>query len=82
MKVRLIVTAAIFLTTFSSVQAQGDVSRGEAAFRQCAACHLLDPGYHLTGPSLFGEVVVAADALPLEDMRKMIEPLLESAPQE
>lgn len=30
----------------------GDPHRGAQAFRQCAACHSVDPGQHLTGPSL------------------------------
>lgn len=32
----------------------GDPARGAGAFRQCAACHSLEPGLHLTGPSLAG----------------------------
>lgn len=31
-----------------------DPGRGAAAFRQCAACHAVTPGRHLTGPSLAG----------------------------
>lgn len=30
----------------------GDPARGAALFRQCAACHAIEPGLHLTGPSL------------------------------
>lgn len=30
----------------------GDPARGAVAFRQCAACHSLEPSLHLTGPSL------------------------------
>jgi cytochrome c len=30
----------------------GDPTRGAAVFRQCAACHAVEPGLHLTGPSL------------------------------
>lgn len=30
----------------------GDPDRGASAFRQCAACHSLEPDRHLTGPSL------------------------------
>ena len=30
----------------------GDPARGASAFRQCAACHSITPGVHLTGPSL------------------------------
>ena len=31
---------------------EGDAARGAALFRFCAACHSLEPGIHLTGPSL------------------------------
>lgn len=34
--------------------AEGDVQRGAALFQQCAACHSLAPGRHMTGPSLAG----------------------------
>lgn len=30
----------------------GDPIRGATLFRQCAACHSVEPGLHLTGPSL------------------------------
>jgi cytochrome c len=36
------------------VLAAGDSARGARAFGACAACHTLDPGRHLTGPSLAG----------------------------
>ncbi len=32
--------------------AAGDVAHGAVLFRQCAACHSVEPGLHLTGPSL------------------------------
>jgi cytochrome c len=32
--------------------AQGNAQRGAKAFQTCAACHSLEPGRHLTGPSL------------------------------
>lgn len=32
--------------------AAGDPTRGAGLFRQCAACHSMAPGVHLTGPSL------------------------------
>lgn len=32
--------------------AAGDPARGATLFRQCAACHSVEPGVHLTGPSL------------------------------
>ncbi|MGH8721466.1 MAG: c-type cytochrome, partial [Burkholderiales bacterium] len=36
------------------VLAASDVERGARAFGACAACHTLEPGRHLTGPSLAG----------------------------
>lgn len=32
--------------------AAGDVERGAQIYRSCVACHALEPGLHLTGPSL------------------------------
>jgi cytochrome c len=39
------------LTTTATVAA-GDATRGAKLFQQCAACHSVKPGEHLTGPSL------------------------------
>jgi cytochrome c len=33
---------------------EGDAKRGAEAYRACVACHALEPGLHLTGPSLAG----------------------------
>jgi cytochrome c len=33
---------------------RGSVTRGAMLFRHCAACHSVDPGVHLSGPSLAG----------------------------
>jgi cytochrome c len=33
-------------------QASCDVAAGEKIFAKCAACHSLEPGQHLMGPSL------------------------------
>jgi cytochrome c len=52
MTIRLIAIVAIAITAIPPAQAQGDVSSGAQAFRQCAACHSLEPDLHLTGPSL------------------------------
>ncbi len=73
MKMRLIITATISITAISSVLAQGDVSRGAEAFRQCAACHSLEPGLHLTGPSLSG--VIGRDAGKAPGFRRYSEAL-------
>jgi cytochrome c2 len=34
--------------------ATGDPSRGEVAYRKCYACHAMEPGRNLEGPSLNG----------------------------
>jgi cytochrome c len=49
-----IVATAVVLTVGSAAlaQAQGDAPRGAKVYRACAACHSLEPGLHLTGPSL------------------------------
>lgn len=47
----LAIGVSIFLG-FTQAEAAGDPERGQRAFRQCAACHSLEPGRHLTGPSL------------------------------
>jgi cytochrome c len=36
----------------ADADAAGDPVRGAQAFRACAACHSIEPGEHLTGPSL------------------------------
>jgi cytochrome c len=36
----------------SADSALGDATHGAVLFRQCAACHSVEPGHHLTGPSL------------------------------
>jgi cytochrome c len=35
-----------------SASAEGDLKRGGNAYRACIACHALEPGLHLSGPSL------------------------------
>lgn len=51
----VIVTIANF-GTLPDAAAAGDAARGAEQFRQCAACHSINPGEHLTGPSLAGVV--------------------------
>jgi cytochrome c len=48
----LTITAALVLSTVHGAYAQGDAQRGAKLFPQCAACHTLEPGRNLTGPSL------------------------------
>lgn len=36
--------------------AEGDAAKGARAVKQCLACHALQPGRHMTGPSLSGVI--------------------------
>lgn len=56
--------------------ADGDPQRGAEVFRQCASCHSLLPGVHLTGPSLSG--VVGRTAGTAEGFGRYSEPLREA----
>ncbi len=48
-----ITTAAVVLTgATEDSRAQGNPQKGSQVFRQCLACHSIEPGRHLTGPSL------------------------------
>jgi len=46
-----ILIAGLVLVGFDA-QAAGDPARGAKAFRACMACHSVQPGEHMTGPSL------------------------------
>ncbi|MGH6947495.1 MAG: c-type cytochrome [Kiloniellales bacterium] len=48
------------LSTASAAAADGDPKRGAQVYRVCVACHALEPGLHLTGPSLANVVGRAA----------------------
>lgn len=55
--VRRLVTSAAMLAVIGYADsparaAAGDTKHGEQVFRACLACHALEPGRHLTGPSL------------------------------
>ena len=47
----LALSAAIFLAS-QCLAAEGNVDRGRRVFGACAACHSLEPGKNMTGPSL------------------------------
>ena len=51
---RWIGCTAIFLAAQApwAARAAGDVARGAREFGACAACHSVEPGRHMTGPSL------------------------------
>lgn len=42
----------VLLICTTAGMAAGDPSRGARAFQQCTMCHSVEPGRHLTGPSL------------------------------
>ncbi len=44
--------AVVFAGATEDSQATGDSQKGSQVFRQCLACHSVEPGRHLTGPSL------------------------------
>jgi cytochrome c len=46
--------ASSFLAFSSAALAEGDARRGAQVYRACVACHGLEPGLHLSGPSLDG----------------------------
>src|SRR5437870_5253348 len=51
----LMLLAFMFLgpgSTAAQTTGGGDPARGAALFQQCAACHSVESGVHLTGPSL------------------------------
>lgn len=50
----VVFTVLLLSARAETVSGAGDPTRGAIAFRQCVACHSLEPGAHLTGPSLAG----------------------------
>lgn len=55
------------LLSVAAAYAEGDATRGEARFQECAACHRLDAGANEVGPSLHG--VFSRKAGALSDFR-------------
>jgi cytochrome c len=51
---RMAVTAAALTPGLAGAQEAPDAHRGGELYRTCVACHSLEPGNHLTGPSLAG----------------------------
>lgn len=50
----VIASAVAFVATAAHAQAEGDAKHGAEQYRACIGCHSLEPGSHLTGPSLAG----------------------------
>ena len=57
-------TAAALLAVAAAHAQEGDAARGEQRFRECAACHSVEPGVNNVGPSLAGLFGRAAGSLP------------------
>jgi cytochrome c len=56
-RIYTILVVAVILVGFqrgepAAQSSQGNPSRGAAVFGQCTACHSIEPGVHLSGPSL------------------------------
>ncbi len=55
MSARLVYSlAGLVVAAGGAVAAEEDAKRGGEVYRACVACHSLEPGVHLTGPSLAG----------------------------
>ena len=54
MPTRILIAAGIIAISAAAAAADGDAKRGASVYRACVACHSLEPGVHLTGPSLAG----------------------------
>lgn len=48
------ILALLLAAALPPAHAAGDANRGARIFQACAACHSLEPGRHMTGPSLAG----------------------------
>ncbi|MFD2274301.1 c-type cytochrome [Undibacterium arcticum] len=59
--------AILIATAIAPAEAAGDPARGAHAFQACAACHSVEPGEHMTGPSLahvWGRKAGTAEGFP------------------
>ena len=54
--------AEVVQVAFADVYAAADADAGARLWRQCSACHVLEPEVHRTGPSLHGVVGKATGA--------------------
>lgn len=58
---------AMMVLAGPAVAQDGDAAAGEQVFRQCAACHTVEPGPRRAGPHLAG--IVGRQAGTVEDFR-------------
>jgi cytochrome c2 len=55
---------AMIIAGAASARAEGDAKAGKIVFRKCEACHSLEPGKTLIGPSLHGVFGRKAGTMP------------------
>jgi cytochrome c len=66
-RAKLTVAALSLALLGNAARAEGDATRGEAKFQECAACHKLDAGSNNVGPSLHG--IIGRKAGEIADFR-------------
>jgi cytochrome c len=64
---RATLALSMMLLATGAARADGDATRGEARFQDCAACHKLEAGANNVGPSLHG--IFARKAGEIADFR-------------
>ena len=66
-KTKLAAAVLVLALLSDAARAEGDAARGEAKFKECAACHKLESGVNNVGPSLNG--IIGRKAGELADFR-------------
>jgi cytochrome c len=64
MKAKVAMAALTSVLLSGAAHAAGDPAKGEAKFKECAACHKLEAGANNVGPSLHGIIGRPAGGLP------------------
>ena len=67
MKAKVAIAALGLALLSGTACAEGDPAKGEAKFKECAACHKLEAGANNVGPSLHG--IIGRQAAALADFR-------------
>ena len=67
MTAKLVAAALTLASLNGAAWAEGDPAKGEAAFKECAACHKLETGVNNVGPSLHG--IIGRKAAEIGDFR-------------
>ena len=51
---KLLMTAGLVAGVTAGAQADGDATKGKRVYMKCKACHSMEPGKRMVGPSLAG----------------------------